>query len=436
MNVELTNQLVGVDWNFSQNIRDNVMEALSGVKGDNSIKIIGPDLDKLEEIADQVKNRISGIKGIENVGVFRIMGQPNLEFPIDPKKCQLWAISTNDVENVIRTAVGGKSFSTMIEGEKMFDITLRWPKPLRSSEQAILDIPVDVTSNTVTSGLPSIQATTLTGGGAGIPSSGFSGDQPSWLGNKFIANINNLGNTPRRRLGDLVTPRDSKGRPDPSGHFVRLGASTIYREQGNRLIAVKFSVRGRDLASAVDEAQEKTRSLFQAPYTSEWSGEFQEMQEAEARLMIIIPLSLGLIFCLLYLAFNSLFDVFAILSNVLALSMGGVWALLITHTNFSISAAVGFVSIFGVAIMDGLLLISYFNQMRAAGFAAQRGYSARRRKTRAADHDDRAYGDLRPATGGAQHARRRSNPAPVGDRGRGRHDHDAVPHALPDAGAV
>jgi cobalt-zinc-cadmium resistance protein CzcA len=219
----------------------------------------------------------------------------------------------------------------------------------------------------VTSGLPSIQATPLTGPGAGIPSLGSSQDQPSWLGNKFIANINNQGNTPRRRLGDLVTPRDSKGRPDPSGHFVRLGASTIYREQGNRLIAVKFSVRGRDLASAVDEAQEKTKDLFQAPYTDEWSGEFQEMQEAEARLMIIIPLSLGLIFCLLYLAFNSLFDVLAILSNVLALSMGGVWALLITQTNFSISAAVGFVSIFGVAIMDGLLLIAYFNQMRAAG---------------------------------------------------------------------
>jgi cobalt-zinc-cadmium resistance protein CzcA len=168
-------------------------------------------------------------------------------------------------------------------------------------------------------------------------------------------------------LGDLVTSLDENGRPDPSGHFLRPGASTIYREQGNRLIAVKFSVRERDLAGAVAEAQTKTASLFEAPYRAEWSGEFQEMQEAEQRLMFIIPLSIGLIFILLYLAFHSLLDAFLVLSNVMALSLGGVWALLLTRTNFSISAAVGFISIFGVAIMDGLLLVSYFNQMRFEG---------------------------------------------------------------------
>jgi cobalt-zinc-cadmium resistance protein CzcA len=161
------------------------------------------------------------------------------------------------------------------------------------------------------------------------------------------------------------------GRPDPRGNYVRTGASTIYREQGKRLIAVKFSVRGRDLAGAVKEAKERTDPLFQAPkyraYRTEWSGEFQEMEEANARLMIIIPVSLVLIFILLYLAFHSLLDALVILSNVLALSLGGVWALLLTGTAFSISAAVGFISIFGVAIMDGLLLVSYFNQMRFQG---------------------------------------------------------------------
>jgi cobalt-zinc-cadmium resistance protein CzcA len=165
----------------------------------------------------------------------------------------------------------------------------------------------------------------------------------------------------------LITPLDEHGSPDPKGNFIRPGASTIYREQGNRLIAIKFSVRGRDLAGAVTDAQRVTGGLVEAPYRVEWSGEFQEMKEANDRLMWIIPLSLGLIFVLLYLAFHSLLDAVLVLSNVLALSLGGVWALVLTGTNFSISAAVGFISIFGVAIMDGLLLVSYFNQLRFEG---------------------------------------------------------------------
>src|SRR5262249_47196407 len=136
MNQELADTLVGVDWNFSQNIRDNVMESLSGVKGDNSVKIIGPDLDELERLAEQVKNTLLGIGGLENVGIFRIKGQPNLEFPVDRQKCSLWNVSVTDVESVVQTAIGGKAFSQMIEGEKLFDITLRWPERLRSSEQA------------------------------------------------------------------------------------------------------------------------------------------------------------------------------------------------------------------------------------------------------------------------------------------------------------
>jgi cobalt-zinc-cadmium resistance protein CzcA len=173
-------------------------------------------------------------------------------------------------------------------------------------------------------------------------------------------------------LGDFVSPPAGGGPGAVSeGQFVRPGASTIYREQGNRLIAVKFSVRGRDLASAVAEAQEKSASIFKPPYRTEWSGEFQEMQEAEHRLMFIVPVSLLLIYMLLYLAFRSLLDAILVFSNVIALSLGGVWALLLTDTHFSISAAVGFISIFGVAVMDGLLLISYFNQMRAQGLPLQ-----------------------------------------------------------------
>jgi cobalt-zinc-cadmium resistance protein CzcA len=154
----------------------------------------------------------------------------------------------------------------------------------------------------------------------------------------------------------------------PGGNFSRPGGSIITREQGNRFIGVKFGVReDLDLASAVKEVKEKTAHLYQPPYRIEMGGEFEQMEDGEARLLVYIPVSLGLIFLILYIAFGSLLDVFAILSNVLALAIGGIWALYLTGTNFSMSAAVGFVSLFGVAIMDGLLLISYFNDMRSRG---------------------------------------------------------------------
>jgi cobalt-zinc-cadmium resistance protein CzcA len=371
MNAELNYHVVGVNWNFSQNIRDNVMESLSGVKGDNSVKIIGPDLDKLEELAEQVKARLSAIRGLENVGVFRTKGQPNLEIPVDPQKCSFWGVSVADVEDVIQSAVGGKPVSTMIEGEKRFDITLRWPEELRTSEEAILNIPVDISNNSTndsnSNGSGGKNSKSSSGNGGGLTSVGANMPKPALAGTKLGGAFNVLDAAPRRRLRDLVTPLDQKGRQTPGGRFVRSGASTIYREQGNRLIAVKFSVRGRDLAGAVAEAQKATADLFKAPYTTDWSGEFQEMLEAEHRLMFIIPLSLGMVFVLLYLAFHNFLDALLVFSNVLEISMGGVWALLLTGTNFSISAAVGFISIFGVGIMDGLLLISYFNQMRLRG---------------------------------------------------------------------
>jgi cobalt-zinc-cadmium resistance protein CzcA len=357
MNAELARDLVGVDWNFSQNIRDNVMEALSGVKGDNSVKIFGPDLEELERLANLVKDRLKTIRGLENVGVFSIKGQTNLEFRIDLEKCQRWGVSAADVNNVVQTALGGKALSNMIEGEKIFDITVRWPQDKRGSETSILDIPVDVTSNQVVA----------SGGPGPAPSAkGTSLQQPAQSGSQSDTS-NPITQTPRLRLRDLVSPVGADGGPDPGGSFERAGASTIYREQGKRLIAVKFSVRNRDLGSAVAEAREKTADLWSGGYRAVWSGEFEEMEAAQARLLIVIPLSLGLILVLLYLAFKSLLDVVVVLSNVVALSLGGVWALYLTETNFSISAAVGFISIFGVAIMDGLLLVSYFNQLRGIG---------------------------------------------------------------------
>jgi cobalt-zinc-cadmium resistance protein CzcA len=372
MNDELKRTLIGVDWNFSQNIRDNVMESLSGVKGDNSVKIIGPDLDTLEEVAEQVKGRLDKVRGLENVFVFHIMGQSNLEFRADPKKCRIWGVQVADVNNFIQTAVGGQPFTQMVEGEKTFDITLRWPFRLRGDVTDILNIPVDITNNQISPGSqPTSAQTPTTGPSAGPPASGTQLAPPAQYGGIYGALVNPVTTNPRVRLGDLVSPVGKDGRPDPPGSYVRTGASTIYREQGKRLIAVKFSVRGRDLAGAVAEARAATDGLFQAPkyqaYRTEWSGEFQEMQEANQRLMWIIPVSLGLIFILLYLAFHSLLDALVVLSNVLALSLGGVWALLLTGTNFSISAAVGFISIFGVAIMDGLLSVSYFNQLRFHG---------------------------------------------------------------------
>jgi cobalt-zinc-cadmium resistance protein CzcA len=368
MKAELSRVIPGVDWNFSQYVRDNVTEALSGVKGDNSVKIIGADLNKLEKLAEQVKAEMERVPGITEVGIFHALGQPNLELAIDREKCERWGINVADVQAAIKSAVGGQAFTQMVEGEKTFDITLRWPAALRNNLSAILNIPVDVTNNIVT---PSFVAnrgtTTQTGGSVGVAATGSALEGATNTGSKFSATFNDPTTTPRRRLGDLITPLDEEGRPDPGGSFVRSGASTIYREQGNRLIAVKFSVRGRDLAGAVKEAQEKTAKLFEAPYRAEWSGEFEELEAAEGKLMWIIPLSLGLIFVLLFLAFHSFLDTFVVLSNVVALSMGGVWALRLTGTNFSISAAVGFISIFGVAVMDGLLSISYFNALRAQG---------------------------------------------------------------------
>ncbi len=307
-----------VNINFSQLIRDNVEEALSGVKGANSVKLFGNDLEVLERAGQRVINILNNVPGIYNPGLFHIVGQPNLEIQIDRHECARYGINVSDVEAVVQVAVGGRAFTRMVEGEKLFDIVLRLPKGQRDDPEVIGRIPVDTPGS---NGKP----------GARIP------------------------------LSQLVHIEPHKP-----------GAAYIYRENNRRYIPIKFSVQGRDLASTIREAQRKVkdpkyRAQLPEGYYIDWAGEFDQMQQANSRLLWIVPLSIGLILILLYTAFNSMKDALLVMANVVAATMGGIWALKLTGTPFSISAAVGFISIFGVAVQDGVLLISYFNQMRAAG---------------------------------------------------------------------
>jgi cobalt-zinc-cadmium resistance protein CzcA len=246
------------------------------------------------------------------------VGQPNLVIRIDREACARYGINVADVEAVAEVAIGGRAFTQMVEGEKLYDIVLRLPEHLRSDPTTIARIPVDV---------PGV------GGRLGY-------------------------RIPLAQLATIIPHQP--------------GASYIYRENNRRFVPVKFSVTGRDLASAIAEAQRRVAETdagirLPAGYRMEWSGEFAQMQRANARLLWIVPVSIGLIVILLYTAFRSFKDSLLVMANVVAATMGGVWALKLTGTPFSISAAVGFISIFGVSVQDGVLLISYFNQMRAEG---------------------------------------------------------------------
>jgi cobalt-zinc-cadmium resistance protein CzcA len=259
----------------------------------------------------------------------------------------------------------------VIEGERTYDLTVRWPERLRGDEQAILAIPVPVGGTQVT---PPAQVgtnpTPVGGGAVGLSPTGTTVPPVSPTGDVFNAPAVGT-NTPVRRLGDLVTPLGPDGRPDPGGSFLRPGASTITREQGQRFIAIKFEVRGRDLASAVAEARSKVDPLVLAPYRAEWSGEFKQMEAAEARMAKMFLVSMVLIVLFLYLAFRNVLDTLVVLANVAAMGVGGLWALKLAGLNLNISAAVGFISVLGVAVMNGLLFVSAFNGMRAHGHSLE-----------------------------------------------------------------
>ncbi len=305
----LANEFPGVVFNFSQNIEDNVQEAVSGVKGENSIKLFGPDLRILEGKAEEISRQIEKVRGIQDVGVLHQLGQPNLLIKVDRGRCARYGLAPNDVNAIVQAAVGGQVATTILEGERKFDLMVRLLPEYREDETHIRSIPIP------------------TPGGSLV------------------------------RLSDVADIG------------VEPGASYIYRENNRRYIPIKFSVRGRDLATAVEEAQRIVQKEVKLPhgYGIEWTGEFGELKQAQQRLAWIVPASLLLIMVLLYSYFNTLRDSLMALAGIPFAACGGIWALYLTGTNFSVSAAVGFISLFGVAVMDGIIMLTHYNKMRDKG---------------------------------------------------------------------
>ncbi len=306
MSAKMRDAFPGVVFNFSQYISDNVEEALSGVKGENSVKVLGPDLVTNEKIADDIMDVMATVPGVKDLGHFKSLGQPNVKIVPDRAACARYGLNTGDVEAVVQAAVGGQAVTQVYEGEKHFDLTVRWLEPYRRSVEAIREITVS------------------TPDGMNIP------------------------------LGQIasVSPED--------------GPSVIYREDGMRYSPIKFSVRGRDLKSTIGEAQRKIAEKVHLPYDThlEWGGEITELNEAMGRLLIIIPLTLLIIGFLVYSAVKTWIDTVIVIVSIPVACTGGVLALLVTGIHFSVSAAMGFISIFGIAIQDAILVVTYFQRLR------------------------------------------------------------------------
>jgi cobalt-zinc-cadmium resistance protein CzcA len=310
---EFQNELPGVVFNFSQYIQDNIEEAISGVKGANSVKILGPNLAMLEKLAQQVQGQMSPVRGITDLGIFPVLGQPNLNIKIDRDKVARYGLNTGDVNTVIQAAMGGSIATQVLEGDREWNLVVRYPEEYRNSIDKIGNIKVGYA--------------TANGASAYIP------------------------------LSELATIS------------LDTGASWIYHETMVRFIPVKFSVRGRDLAGAVSEAQARIAKnvILPSGYRIIWAGEFEDLQQARERLEFVVPVSLLLIVILLYSLFNSLRDTLLSLAGIPVGVIGGVWALWLTAQPFSISAAIGFVSLFGVSVMNSILLLTFYNQARASG---------------------------------------------------------------------
>ena len=308
MNHELS-KIPGVIWNFSQPISDNVEESISGVKGALVLKLWGEDLKVLSEKANQIKDVLAGVKGVDDLGVFEETGQPNINIIVDRDKISRYGLNISDVQGMIQTAVGGTVATQVLDGEKRFDMVVRFPPQYRSDIQQIKKILVP------------------TPDGYRIP------------------------------IEDLATVK------------VEDGASTIYREENQRYIAVKFSVRDRDLGSTIEDAQNQVdhRVLLPFGYHTTWTGEFESQKRATKRLMIVVPITVLCIFCILFLVFHSFKWSMLMMVNVLIASVGGVLALFVTGTNFSVSSGIGFLAVFGVSVQTGILMISYINQLREQG---------------------------------------------------------------------
>jgi cobalt-zinc-cadmium resistance protein CzcA len=310
MSEKLNREFVGVDFNFSQYIQDNIEEAVSGVKGENSIKIFGRDLNELERLSKSVKTELAGVRGVADPASFNLLGQPNLIVQIDRAKTARYGFSISDINSVVQAAIGGQEVSKVYEGEMIFALTVRLASEFRTDVDAIRAIPV---------ALPNSDPKTPTA---------------------YI------------RLGDLGEIK------------LVSGAAYIYRENSQRFIPLKYSVRDRDLGSTVLEAQQRIQKNVLVPqgYSLEWSGEYGALVDAKKRLALIVPLSLLLILMLLYSLFNSIRDSLLALSGIPFAVAGGILGLYVGGLNFSVSAAVGFISLFGVSAMDGILLMSYIRR--------------------------------------------------------------------------
>jgi cobalt-zinc-cadmium resistance protein CzcA len=302
-------KIPGVIWNFSQPIADNMEEAVSGVKGQLATKVYGDDLKVLEEKADQVVTVMRQVKGIQDLGVFRVLGQPNLDIEVDRLQTSRHQINVADVQDAIQTAVGGTAFTQVLQSEQRYDLVMRYLPQYRGTKEAIENIRLMSPS----------------------------GERVS--------------------LAQLCTIKE------------RDGGSEIYREGNQRYIAIKYSVRGRDLGGAVEEAIKKVNALVQLPrgYHIDWEGEYESEKRAEARLLVIVPLTILLIFGILYAMFRSLKWALLILANVVLARIGGLLALLFTGTHFSVSSGVGFLALFGVSVQTGVIMLEYINQLRTRG---------------------------------------------------------------------
>ncbi len=315
LTAELGSGFPGVVFNFSQMISDNVEEALSGVKGENSVKVIGPDLKVNQRLAERIAEVMAVVPGVKDVGTLSSLGQPSLKIVPDRAVCARYGLNTGDVTAVVQAAVGGQAVTQVFEGEKRFDLVVRWQKAYREDVAAIRRIAVAAPD------------------GSQMP------------------------------LGQLASITEEDGPSD------------IYREDGRRYTPVKFSVRGRDLAGAIGEAKARIASAVTIPYDThlEWAGEINELEEASGRLLLIVPITLGLIGFLAYSAVKDWLATAVVLANIPIACAGGLVALWFTGINNSISAAMGFVSIFGIAIQDAILVVTYTQRQWAAGRTGEEG---------------------------------------------------------------
>ena len=312
MDRELT-KMPGAIWNFSQPISDNMEEAVSGVKGELAVKIYGDDLKTLEEKGDQIVDIMSKIKGVQDLGLFRALGQPNLNFVVDRAAAARYGINVADVQDAIQTAVGGGAVTQVLDQDAHYDVVLRYASQYRNTEEAI----------------------------ANVRLASPSGERVS--------------------LAQLTKPT------------IVDGASTISRESNQRYVAIKYSVRGRDLGGAVEEAISKVTAQVKLPpgYKLDWAGEYASQKRSAKRLAIVVPITIGLIFFILYMMFGSLKWSMLIMANVVIAPIGGTLALLVTGTNFSVSSGVGFLALFGVSVQTGVIMLEYINQMRVRGHSIE-----------------------------------------------------------------